>query len=145
VAGMQRPISAMVAGRKRWLERAKAAKAAGLIDKIPTGRRRPVVRRAADRKIARARGLLFEIALRKLGPPASTAPKPWAEQSLAEQSATITDLALARLREILDFDVSMSAVAEDPVRLKLLGFQKDAARVILALHVKELGQETRLR
>ncbi len=45
----------MVAGRKRWLERMQKAKQLGWIDKIPTGRRRPGVRKAPTKGIARAR------------------------------------------------------------------------------------------
>src|SRR5712671_6069569 len=57
--GMHRTIAAMVAGRRLWLERMQRAKAIGLINKIPTGRRRPKVRAAPSRDIARARGVTF--------------------------------------------------------------------------------------
>src|SRR6266851_1795719 len=59
IEGKQRTIAAMTAGRRRWLERMQRAKALGLIDKIPTGRRRPKVRAAPSKVIARARGIAF--------------------------------------------------------------------------------------
>jgi len=54
----------------RWLERIQRAKTLGLIDKIPTGRRRPKVKAGPSEAIVRARGIAFrEIEVRAQQPP----------------------------------------------------------------------------
>lgn len=95
--GMQRTISAMVAGRRRWLVRMQEAKARGIIDKIPTGQRRPGVRKAPTKAVARARG----IASRVLATCPETT-KPADTMSVAELSAEVFRLSLIKLRQTLD-------------------------------------------
>jgi hypothetical protein len=94
---MQRTIAAMVVGRKRWLEGMQRAKALGLIDKIPTGRRRPGVRKASTKAIARAHA--WVAAERERWPVLET--KPFDELSEAEQWDVLQAKALDTLREIL--------------------------------------------
>jgi hypothetical protein len=96
---MQRTIAAMVVGRRRWLERMRQAKALGLIDKIPTGRRRAKVRAAPNKAIARARGIaLHEFEARPQHGPA----KPPEQMSLPELMEDALRAALRALLAILD-------------------------------------------
>ena len=96
--GMQCTITAMVAGRKRWLEEMQRAKALDLIDKIPTGQRRPGIRKAPTKTMARARGWIA--AERERWPVLET--KPFDELSEAEQLDVLQRKALNILCEILN-------------------------------------------
>ena len=138
---MRRTIAAMVGGRKLWLEQVKAAKAAGVIGKIPVGIRRPCVRKAPSKTVARARGLLYkELEMRKQQPPAPQPspplPIPWTEQTRADRLAILTDKSLDVARAILDLPI-------DPGDKRLLGIQKDMALSIIATQTKV--DETQLR
>jgi hypothetical protein len=130
---MRNTVEAMVAGRRRWLEREKAAKAAGLIDKIPTGRRRPGIKKASSKAVARARGLLYKgMEMRKkqaIEPVSSFPPKPWAEQTRADKLGTLTDKAFDVTRAILDIPV-------DPADKRLLSIQKDTALSVISTQTK---------
>jgi hypothetical protein len=58
--------AAAIEGRRRWLERMRRAKAAGLIEKIPGGRRkRGLPKLSKDRIIARAQRVLEEVMAKK--------------------------------------------------------------------------------
>jgi len=57
-------LVALKAGRERWLQRMRLAKASGRIDKIPGGRKpQGSPRASADRTIARAQRVLEDIAM----------------------------------------------------------------------------------
>jgi hypothetical protein len=128
---MQRTIAAMVAGRKRWLEGMRRAKALGLIDKIPTGRRRPGVRKAPTKAMARARG--WVAAERERWPELGT--KPFDELSDAEQWDVLQGKALDTLSELLsapdDLGSSHPRHLRNAMRLKL-----DTALFVMRLQAR---------
>jgi hypothetical protein len=94
---MERTIEAMVAGRWRWLEKMRQAKARGLINKIPTGRRRPGVSRAPSKMMAQARGIAWEA----VGARPEPAKRP-EEMDHAELANLVFWESLAALGRILD-------------------------------------------
>jgi hypothetical protein len=94
---MERTIEAMVAGRRRWLEKMNKAKASEMITKIPTGRRRPRVKSAPSKMIAQARGIASEF-LRAHPEPM----KPSEEMNLSEVITEVGRLSLMKLLRILD-------------------------------------------
>jgi hypothetical protein len=96
---MRRTIEAMVTGRRRWLERMQRAKAQGLIDKIPTGRRRPRVRAGATKAIASARGIASgELEARSQ----IASAKRFEDMSLPELIEELCRMSFERLLAILD-------------------------------------------
>ena len=78
-------LAAMKAGRRRWVERMRAAKAAGLIERFPNGRRaKGLPPRSKDRIIARGQRLIEQaIAEMEKTLPAIPEP-PWDEQNDAQ-------------------------------------------------------------
>ncbi len=97
--GMQRTVVAMVAGRKRWLDRMRRAKALGLVEKIPTGRRRPGIQKASSKAVARARGIASQVIASRPGPGRA---KRQEGENLPDCVTEIFMLALQTLRSILD-------------------------------------------
>ena len=129
-------VEALRAGRARWLERQRLLKAAGVIDKIPCGRRRGYVTRSKVARIAQAQRALERIEVAKRNPlqlPAATgdgAVKQWDQQSKGEKLNTVADLALNIAKEVLDAPVDL----DDIKRARL---QLDCALGVLsrAIHV----------
>ena len=112
----------MVAGRRRWLDSMRWAKAQGLIDKIPTGHRRPRVRAASTEAIGRARGIaVTELEARAQNSPA----RRFEEMSLPEQLEALTRRSFEVLLAILDHP------SDDSLELQRL--QAKAARQLLSL------------
>jgi hypothetical protein len=115
----------------------RRAKAVGLIERFPGGRRpkakaqaRAVKREA--RVIERARAIVASEPAELPAAPVS----PWNEQTHAEKLNTLTGMALDKTRELLELSC-------DPENLKLLSIQKDAALSILSTQTKV--DENRLR
>ncbi len=128
-------VASMRAGRERWLARMQDLKAAGMIKKIPGGRRprAPTHAKASDMTVieeARA------VVVRDHGGLPALSVLPWQDQSHPEKLHTLTGKALDKTREILDLPC-------DAGNLKLLAIQKDAALSILSAQVKV--DENRLR
>jgi hypothetical protein len=128
---------ALVAGRRRWLERMRALKAAGLIIKFPGGRPRGLAPRSKDRTIARAQRVLEEIMMANKKPTvpalpskvAAPAVKPWDEMTKAEKLSFAVDLGLDVARRILELDV-------DPDNVRLLAQQKDVALTLISQQIR---------
>jgi hypothetical protein len=100
----------------------KQAKAFGLIDKIPTGRRRPAIKAAPSKAIARARGVAFA-ELRVRAPNALAHPSE--QMTHAECSEALTRRSFEVLLAILDH--------QSADKLEVLGLQAQAARQLLSL------------
>jgi hypothetical protein len=101
------------------------AKALGLIEKIPTGRRRPKVRAAPSKAIARARGIAFDQIEAR---PEREAPKRPEEMSLPELLEDACGVALRVLLAILD-----QPAGDNP---ELRRMQTKAARDLLSLRIR---------
>lgn len=120
---MQRTIAAMAAGRWRWLDAMKRAKTQGLIDKIPTGRRRPGVRKAPSKEAARARHIASRL-IEALPEPTKLPD----EMDLPELTTEVFRLSLLSLRSLVDQPLS------DDVRLARL--QMKAALLLARLYFR---------
>jgi len=113
----------------------RLAKAAGLIAKLPNGRKpRGSPRRSADKVVARAQRVMeAAMAKRSTLPAAAGEPtvptKPWGEMSKGEKLAANTDLALDVTRQILELGVD----ASDP---RVLGHVKDTALTIIGQQIR---------
>jgi hypothetical protein len=127
----------MTAGRARWVERMREAKAMGLIERFAGGRQpkaKPRVVKRRGKVIERARAV---VARPRAEPPA-VAVSPWNEQTHAEKLNTLTGMALDKTREILELPC-------DTQNLKLLSIQKDAALSILSTQTKVDDNRLRAR
>src|SRR6516165_1029493 len=76
-----RHIAAMVEGRRRWIERMRAAKARGELARLPGGRRsRGLPKLSRDKKIRRAQRILEKkMAARKKAAVSAVAKRQWQE------------------------------------------------------------------
>jgi hypothetical protein len=136
---------ALVAGRRRWLERMRALKAAGLITKFPGGRQpRGSAPRSKNRTIARAQRVIEELVMAKMkttvpalpSEAAALAAKPWDELSKSEKLSAVVDLGLDVAKKILELDV-------DPDNVRLLAQIKDTALSVISQQIRV--DEGRLR
>ena len=94
-------------GHRRWLERMRLAKAAGLIDKIPGGRRaKGLPPLSKDRKIRRAQRIIEARMEERKKEVAATVTRAWEELSSAEKLSLATDQSLDKVYAflLLDFD-----------------------------------------
>jgi hypothetical protein len=131
-----RAVSAMTAGRDRWVAKMRELKQAGVIEKIPGGRRAKAPKpREGDKVIHRARAIVASEGTRLPAMPKSEA-RDWGKKMHADKLRALTGKALDKTKEILE-------LACDPDNLKLLSIQKDAALSIIAAQVKV--DETQLR
>ncbi len=128
-------VASMRAGRERWLARMQDLKAAGMIKKIPGGRRPRAPTRAKASDVMVIEEARAAVVRDHTEVPALSA-LPWQDQSHPEKLNTLTGKALDKTREILDLPC-------DPANLKLLSIQKDAALSVLSAQVKV--DENRLR
>jgi hypothetical protein len=112
----------MVAGRRRWLETMRWAKTQGLIDKIPSGRRRPTVGAASTKAIARARGIAYNEL--EAGTKSASVKRP-EERTLPEQWDDLTRKSFEFLSALLDHPAGDS--------VELLRLQATAAKQLLSL------------
>jgi hypothetical protein len=121
---MRRTISAMVAGRRRWIERMQRAKVLGLIDKIPTGRRRPKIGAAPSKAVARARGIAFRV----IEPESQAAP------SKRREDMSFRELLAEAFLAALRFQL---AILDHPAgdNLELRRLQMKIARDLLSLRI----------
>jgi hypothetical protein len=125
----------MVEGRRRWIAQQKALKAAGVIQKLPCGRKLRSPKRSRDRRIAAAQRVIEQMEhltmKTKSGLPARLpdgTPVPFEAQSHAEQLGTLTGCSLRLAKAVLDAPVNF-----DVDNVKLLAIQKDFALSILSL------------
>ena len=114
----------------------REAKAQGLIDKIPGGRRRGVPNGAppADKYIRRAQLVIERLKdmVKKSVPalPTDAVPaKPWDEMTKAEKLSAATELALDNVRQILELGIN-------PEDVKLLAQVKDTALTIISQQIR---------
>lgn len=131
MTGFQRYYAAMV-----------EAKNLGLIDRMPWGRRPGSLNKKAkpyrDDKILTVAKVIVMTELERL-PAASE--KPFAEQSMGEQLATNTRLALLKTNEILLMDCKVLTIDPDgkehaSIDKKLLTIQKDTALSMITTQVR---------
>ena len=132
--------AALQAGRARWVERMREAKARGEIARFPNGRRRGVPNGAlrADKHIRRAQLVIEGLRdmARKSVPALPADVLPTQPPSAAERQADNLDRALDVVGQIL-------ALPVDPENVKLLAQQKDAALMTISQSIRI--DETRLR
>ena len=125
-------LAAMKAGRRRWIERMRQAKAAGLIERFPNGRRaKGLPPRSKDRIIARGQRIVDMVveAMDKMLP--EVPDKPLEQQSDAELFAGNFRRSLLFSRRVLDRPDDWDDVE----------FMKTKREVALAVQ----GQAVRLR
>jgi hypothetical protein len=119
--------AALAEGRARWLERMRAQKAAGLIERFPNGRRaRGLPPLSKDKKIRRAQRVI-EKRMSKSKPVIPLAE--WAGQSKAEKLQQAADLSLDTARKILELGV-------DPSDPKLLALVRNTAIDIINAQIR---------
>jgi len=139
----------MVEGRHRWVQRMRAAKAAGQIERFPGGRRaRGLPPLSKDRTIRKAQRMVERVMAKReklaavaLAPgsdsPDPTAERQWSEQSRGEKLADNADRSLAFTSGILSLGarVKDQLLKDDadvtkrvhPSQLKILEMAKDTA------------------
>jgi hypothetical protein len=111
-----------------------AQKAAGVIARLPCGRRpRGSPKRPKGPIIARAQRIIEAVMAKRsvpaTPPGASVAAKPWAEMTKAEKLSANTDLSLDVTRQILELGV-------DPSDPKVLGHVKDTALTLIGQQIR---------
>jgi hypothetical protein len=132
------------AGVERWRERMRALKQAGLIDRLPWGRKAGSTPKfSKDPVVARAQRIVERIqtqmAIRKRGgllapvPEIDAAPavqeKPWSKMTKAEKLESNADVSLDVTRQIL-------ALGVDPENPQILKIVKDTALQIIGAAVR---------
>jgi hypothetical protein len=131
-------LAARMAGHRRWVERMRALKAAGVIDRFPGGSPpRGSPRRSSNRIIARAQRVIEEVtmATRETTVPAVPAEaaalpaKPRGAMALPEKLDHASNTSLDRIQRLLDRDV-------DETDTKTLGMQTTAALTVLGYKIK---------
>jgi len=95
-------LTAMVEGRRRWVERMRELKAAGVIAKFPNASRksRGLPPLSKDHQIRKAQRII-EVRMAKQDKAVVTAERPWPELSKADKLAAATDLGLDVSMKIL--------------------------------------------
>ena len=133
-AGMANTVAALKAGRERWLQRMRLAKAQGLIEKFPNGnklgarRMRSPERRAAWREWAAEKEI--EMAWKQLP---AVSDKPVAEMSSAELFADNVRKSLCFNREVLAWPVDRDDLEILKLKKEIaLGTQAQAVRIRVA-------------
>ena len=129
--------AAAIEGRRRWVERMRAAKERGEVDRFPNGRRaRGLPKRSKDRIIARGQRLIeqaiAEMAKAKKNLPA-VPERPWEEKTVGEKFSANFEDALDFSHEVLNRNTNW----EDIELLKLkkeiaLAAQSQAIRIRVA-------------
>jgi len=127
-AGKAAAIAAATAGRRRWLQRMRAAKARGEIARFPNGRLRGVPNgaRAPDKYIRRAQRQLELMIM---------------ERTNAARLSELVDRALEQNRRILSSEFDPNDL--DPANLKRMSLVLTAAQMVFSLQFKV--DEARLR
>jgi len=122
--------AARLEGRRRWVERLRAAKARGEIERFPGGRRaRGLPPLSREPTIRRAQRLLeAEVAKKKVAGDGAV-PRVWETLSKAAKLSHNADLALDCARQILELGV-------DPSDPKLLSIVKETALSVIAAQIR---------
>lgn len=129
--GKAQTVAAMVAGRRRWVERMNRAKAEGRIEKFPGGRQpgQKGRRRTGNRVIDMAVRQIEAGAL-NLPEPSPTPDRPFHELEPHEKFAVLSRLSLA-------FTLRLLRVPCDPaIHPKVARMQQDVARTVLSLTIR---------
>ena len=120
----------MVKGRRRWVERMRAAKARGEIGRFPGGQRaRGLPPLSKDRTIRRAQRLVEKAVAVNGKEVAEGQARAWASLNKAEKLGRATELALDCVREILELGI-------DPSDAKTLSIVKDTALNIISQQIR---------
>ena len=120
----------MVKGRRRWVERMRAAKARGEIGRFPGGQRaRGLPPLSKDRTIRRAQRLVEKAVAVNGKEVAEGQARAWASLNKAERLGRATELALDCVREILELGI-------DPSDAKTLSIVKDTALNIISQQIR---------
>jgi len=122
--GKARSEAARLVGHARYIERIRLAKALGIIDKIP-GSRKGSGTKPRFRMIEAAK----EIALATIEQLPAVVDKPFDEQTMGEQLATVTRMSLKEAYRILQLPC-------DDDNLKLTSIKKDTALSLIATQVR---------
>ena len=134
---MVKAVSAMVAGRRRWVEQMREAKAAGLIARFPGGRPPTGCYTAppgTDKMVARARRVIEQeqqAMPKKIAPTPAALPAavPHPEPSHGDRLNDLTGKALTVVNDVLDAPCA-------PDNYKLMSLKKDAALSIIGAQIK---------
>jgi hypothetical protein len=131
--GKAKAVAAMVAGRTAWVEEMRAAKAAGLIDQFPGGRKPSKGKNKAVKRDKVVRQALVVIEQEKtmhdVSPAPQTTPAEWASQSHGDKLDVLVGSALDVIKGMLE-------LPDDPSNLKLMSLKKDAALSVLGAQIK---------
>src|SRR5262249_49000294 len=122
--------AARLEGRRRWVERMRVAKEAGLIEKFPNGSRRSrgLSPLAKDRNIQRAQRIIdkkLEVMEKQLPAP----DKSWEQMSNGEQLQALARIGLRTARDVLALGVN----PDDPRVLKIVS---DVALTSIAQQIR---------
>jgi len=126
--GKERQVEALQAGRTRWVERMREAKARGELERFPGGRRKRDLPPLAKDPIIRRAQRFIEAMMsgREL---TEGEARPWPTLSKAEKLGAVTDVALDIAREIL-------ALGVDPRDTKILQIVKDTALSVISNQIR---------
>src|SRR5262249_40182056 len=127
-----RDMSAAIAGRRRWLERMKRAKAEGRIAKIPCGPI-PGRRKWEPIEVSRARAMVKQ---EMANLPART-DRPFAQLEPPQMLEALTPKALCKMAEILDLPTDLDSFGGDrTMQHRVYRLQADVAQSITATRIK---------
>src|SRR5262249_26302654 len=127
-----RDMSAAIAGRRRWLERMKRAKAEGRIAKIPSGPI-PGRRRGEPLEVSRARAIVK----REIANLSARTDKPFAQLEPPEMLDALTPKALCKMAEILDLPTDLDSLGGDKMaQHRRCRLQAEVAQSITAARIK---------
>ena len=126
--------AAIAAGRRRWVERMRAAKARGEIERFPGGKRaRGLPPLSRDPTIRKAQRIVERLMAEQTGVQAITneavPPRTWDDLTKAEKLSRAADLALDCARQILELGIDRSDV-------KLVAQVKDTALNIISQQIR---------
>src|SRR5690348_8069658 len=127
-----RDMSAAAAGRRRWLERMKRAKAEGRIAKIPCGRISGR-RKGEPIEVSRARAMVK----REMAKLPARMERPFAELNPPEMLEALTPKALCKMAEILDLPTDLDSLGGDVMlQHRRYRLQAEVAQSITAARIK---------
>jgi glucans biosynthesis protein len=145
--------AAAIVGRARWVERMRAAKAAGLIERFPNGRRgKDLPPLSKDRKIRKAQKILEAAMAKRKAEKAAVAAvveRPWDQLDKAGKLSEATDKSLDAIYDFLLMDVDPVAdpklfLAKQQVALSTIANQirLDAAKLQAQTALQNLPDDT---
>jgi len=121
-------LTARVEGQARYIARLREAKAAGLIERFPWGRRpKNAPKLSSDKRVRKAQRIVEArlVMVEKLALPV----KPWAEMSRGEKLSSNADRALTVTKEFLDREI-------DPDDPRMVALQQQTALAVIGYQLR---------